>query len=172
MFSASWSIESRKSDFRAWSRLSLMWASAIDGPSASDFASAKAAPRSSVSGTTRLTRPSVSPRRAANPLDATARAKGGARTRDQQRTDGRVLAALLDHPPQGRRQMVGERVTRLGAVERDDRDAVADFTQQLAGSGVDFDPIVCHFNRSCFATAEAGTRHRLLDDHHLATRLG
>ena len=45
-----------------------MWASAIDGPCASDLASAKAASRNSASGTTRLTRPSVSQRRGVDPI--------------------------------------------------------------------------------------------------------
>ena len=34
----------------------------------------------------------------------------------------------------------------LGAIERDNRDAVPDFAQQLTGSGVDLNPLVCHLN--------------------------
>ena len=62
--------------------------------------------------------------------------------------------------------MIGERVARLWAVERDECDAVADFAQQLTGSGVDFDPTFCHFSYSRF-----DSRH-LLNDDHLAARLG
>ncbi len=51
--------------------------------------------------------------------------------------------------------MIGERVARFGTVERNERDAVPDFAQQLAGSGVDFDPTFCHFNHSRFDAAEA-----------------
>jgi len=51
---------------------------------------------------------------------------------------------LLDHAPEGGREVIGERIARLGAVERDDGNAVSYLAQQLAGSGVDLDPIVCH----------------------------
>src|SRR6202167_2196082 len=57
-------MDCRKSAVTAWSRLSFMYASATDGPSARDLASAKAASASSASGTSRLTRPSASQRRA------------------------------------------------------------------------------------------------------------
>jgi hypothetical protein len=44
--------------------------------------------------------------------------------------------------------MIGERFARFGAVKRDQGDGVADFAQQLAGSGVDFDPTFRHLNHS------------------------
>jgi hypothetical protein len=40
------------------------------------------------------------------------------------------------------------------AVERDERDAVPDFAQELAGSGIDLGPIFRHSNRSRFDTVE------------------
>ena len=46
--------------------------------------------------------------------------------------------------------MIRERVARLGAIERDQRDAIADFAQQLTGSGVDFDPTFCQLDHSRF----------------------
>jgi hypothetical protein len=65
-----------------------------------------------------------------------------------------VIAALLDHPPQGRREMIREGVARLGAVEGDQRNAVADFAQQLVGSGVNFDPTFCHLKHSRFDSTD------------------
>ncbi len=66
---------------------------------------------------------------AAHALDVASGAKGIARARYQKRTDLRIIAALLDHAPQRRGQAVRQRVTRLGTVERDKRDAIADFAQ-------------------------------------------
>ena len=68
--------------------------------------------------------------------------------------------------------MIRERVARLRAVERDQRDAVADFAQQLAGSGVDFDPTFCHLNHSRFESTEVAISRNLLNDDHLAAWLG
>jgi hypothetical protein len=50
---------------------------------------------------------------------------------------------------------MGQRVARFGPVKRDQRDAVADIAQQLAGSGVDFDPTFRHLNHSRFESTEA-----------------
>jgi len=49
-----------------------------------------------------------------------------------------LIAAGLDHGAQCRGQCVRHRVADFGPVERDDRDAVADYTEQFAGAGVDF----------------------------------
>ena len=65
----------------------------------------------------------------AHALDVAAGAKGRARACYQQRADVGIVAALLDHPPQRGREVIRERIARLGAVERDERDAVPDFAQ-------------------------------------------
>ena len=59
-----------------------------------------------------------------------------------------IVAALLDHAPQCRGQPVRQRVARLRPVERNERDTVPDFAQQLAGSGIDLDSIFRHSNGS------------------------
>ena len=75
----------------------------------------------------------------AHALDVAAGAEGGAGAGDQQRADVGILAAGLDHGAQRRRQIVRQRVADLGAVQRDDGDAVADRAQQFVGAGVDGD---------------------------------
>ena len=73
----------------------------------------------------------------AHALDVAAGAERRAGAGQQQRADFRILAAGLDHVAQGRRQIIRHRVARLGAVQRDDGDAVADHAQQFVGAGID-----------------------------------
>ena len=75
----------------------------------------------------------------AHALDVAAGTEGCTRAGEQQRADIRILAAGLDHCAQGRRQIIRHRIARLGAVQRDDGDAVADHAEQFVGAGVDFD---------------------------------
>jgi len=74
----------------------------------------------------------------AHALDVAAGAERGAGAGDQQHADVGVLAAELDHVAQRRRQIVGQGIADRRAVERDDRDAVADYAQEFVGAGVDF----------------------------------
>jgi hypothetical protein len=71
-------------------------------------------------------------------LDVAAGAERRAGAGQQQHPDIRILAARLDHVAQGRGQVIRHRVARLGAVQRDDGDAVADHAEQFVGAGVDF----------------------------------
>ncbi len=75
----------------------------------------------------------------AHAFDVTAGTERRAGAGDEHRADIGIVAAALDHPPQRRAEIVRQRIARLRAVQRDDRDAVADHAEQLIGAGVDGD---------------------------------
>jgi hypothetical protein len=52
-------------------------------------------------------------------------------TGNQQCADVRILAALLDHPAQRWREMVGQRISCFQSVQGDHCDAIPDCTQQF-----------------------------------------
>jgi hypothetical protein len=75
---------------------------------------------------------------AAHALHVAAAAEGGAGAGDQQRAHGIVVAARLDLVAQRRSEVGRHRIARLGAVQRDQCDAVADAAQEFGCAGIDF----------------------------------
>jgi hypothetical protein len=80
----------------------------------------------------------------AHVLDVTSGKEGSARASYQQRTDLRIIAALLDHAPQRGDQAVRQRVAHLGrlSVISATRSRIS-HNNSLVPS-VDLDPIFCH----------------------------
>ena len=75
---------------------------------------------------------------AAHALHVAAAAEGGAGAGDQKGAHGIVVAARLDLVAQRLGEVGRHRVACLGAVQRDQRDAVADAAQEFCCAGIDF----------------------------------
>ena len=81
---------------------------------------------------------------AAHALDVAARAEGGAGTRDDERTDGRVVSELQDHAAKGRRQLVGEGVAGLRTIEGQGRHSISQLPEQQLRPRLDHPARSCH----------------------------